>query len=343
MKVRIMASKKRGETMELREQVLAALEARKGDYISGEELARALYVSRNAVWKAIEALRKDGHRIEAATHRGYRLTPESDVLTPQSVTVCLGGKAGLFTIHVEQALPSTNTHLKALAAEGAPEGTVVIALEQTAGRGRMGRAFFSPRGTGVYFSLLLRPKMSAVDATLVTTAAAVAVTDALLDVCGIDAAIKWVNDVYVGEKKVCGILTEGAFNVETGALESVVLGIGINVEPPPGGFPEELRPIAAPLYDKAAPAGIKSRLIAAVLSRLSDILPRLEEKPHLAEYKRRMFLTGREVDVVSGGEARRAGVLGVDDDFRLLVRYDNGETDALMSGEVRVVPERGGA
>ena len=271
--------------MELREQILAALEAQKGNYLSGEALAKEFFVSRNAVWKAIAALRKEGHRIEAFTNRGYRLAPESDVLTPQSIAACLGDMAELFTIHVEQSLPSTNTHLKALAAEGAPEGTVVVAQEQTAGRGRMGRSFFSPRGSGVYFSLLLRPNMRAMDATLVTTAAAVAVTDALKSVCGIDAHIKWVNDVYVGERKVCGILTEGSFNVETGAIDSIVLGIGINVEPPPEGFPDELRPIAAPLYMGSAPAGVRSRLIAAVLSRFYDILPRLEEKPHLAAYR----------------------------------------------------------
>jgi BirA family biotin operon repressor/biotin-[acetyl-CoA-carboxylase] ligase len=182
--------------------------------------------------------------------------------------------------------------------------------------------------------------MRAMDAALVTTAAAVAVTDALKSVCGIDAHIKWVNDVYVGERKVCGILTEGSFNVETGAIDSIVLGIGINVEPPPEGFPDELRPIAAPLYMGSAPAGVRSRLIAAVLSRFYDILPRLEEKPHLAAYRERMFLTGREADVVTGDVSRRAVVLGIDNDFRLLVRYESGETEALISGEVRIVPER---
>jgi BirA family biotin operon repressor/biotin-[acetyl-CoA-carboxylase] ligase len=328
--------------VELKEQILAALEGKKGSYISGEALARAFFVSRNAVWKAIEALRKEGHRIEAVTNKGYRLAFDSDVLSPQSISACLGDNAGLFDILVEPSLPSTNTHLKTLAAEGAPEGTVVVALEQTAGRGRMGRSFFSPRGAGVYFSLLFRPKMSAMDATLVTTAAAVAVTDALKSVTGVNALIKWVNDVYVGEKKVCGILTEGSFNVETGGLDSIVLGIGINIEPPPEGFPEELTHIAAPLYGDVAPAGVKSRLIAAVLTRFYDFMPRLEEKPHLKDYRARMFLQGRAVEVVVGDVSRRAMVLGLDEEFRLLVRYDSGEQDALMSGEVRILPERSG-
>jgi len=294
-------------------------------------------VSRNAVWKAVQALRKEGHAIEAATNRGYRLTQDGDLFTPSSIAAHLGEKAELFRIRVERSLPSTNNTLKALAEKEAPEGTVVAAVEQSEGRGRQGRRFYSPMG-GAYFSLLLRPMMSAPDATLITTAAAVAAAEAVEEVTGLPAGIKWVNDVYVRGRKVCGILTEGSFNAETGGLDYVVLGVGVNVEPPDEGYPEDIAGRAGTLFDGPAPPGTKGRLVARVLLRLWDFLPRLEEKPHLEPYRARLFLTGREIDVVAGDTVRRAVALGLDEDFRLRVRYPDGNEEALIGGEVRVVP-----
>jgi BirA family biotin operon repressor/biotin-[acetyl-CoA-carboxylase] ligase len=287
----------------------------------------------------VKALQADGHRIEAVTHKGYCLSPDSDILTAQSILCQLSEDASRFSVTVRDSMPSTNTYLKGQAGHGAPEGAVIVAREQTGGRGRQGRSFFSPSGTGVYFSLLLRPKLKAEEATLVTSAAAVAVSEALEAVAGVQTQIKWVNDVYIAGKKVCGILTEGAFDMESGGMDYIVLGIGINLTPPEGGFPEDIRQRAASVFGvSGTPAGMKSRIIAEVLRRFMRYYDKLADKEYLARYRDRLFILGMEVSVINGEETWHARAVSLDDDFRLLVRYDSGETAALSSGEVRVIP-----
>ena len=196
-------------------QFLDALEKNRGEYLSGEQLASSLGVSRNAVWKAIQKLEEAGHKIRAVPKRGYTLAPESDVLTVQSVSRFLDTDMPVY-LQVQTEVTSTNTLLKAQAEQGAPEGTVLIAESQTAGKGRLGRHFTSPPGTGIYFSLLLRPHCTAEKSLFITTTAAVAVCEAIEQVTGLNPQIKWVNDVYLNEKKVCGILTEASVDFENG-------------------------------------------------------------------------------------------------------------------------------
>ncbi|MEL4105715.1 biotin--[acetyl-CoA-carboxylase] ligase [Oscillospiraceae bacterium WX1] len=326
--------------MEIKGAVLAALEQEKGQFLSGSALAAQLFVSRNAVWKAVKALEEDGHRIQAVTNKGYCLLAESDILSAAAIEKHLGDRAGTFKIEVVKQTTSTNTALKHKAGRGAPEGTVLVAEEQTEGRGRQGRSFYSPDDTGVYFSLLLRPRLSAMDAALITAAAAVAACEAIEAVAGKQASIKWVNDLFVGGKKVCGILTEGAFDMESGGLDYVVVGIGINVALQRGGFPEDLRDVAGALYEGAAPVGVKARLIAEVLKRLWQFYEKLSDKPFLTPYKKRSFLIGQDVDVLAGDKTRKARAMDIDDGCRLIVQYDDGLIDALSSGEVRVRPRK---
>ncbi|UOO38637.1 biotin--[acetyl-CoA-carboxylase] ligase [Oscillospiraceae bacterium CM] len=326
--------------MELKSAVLKALEDNRGQYISGSALAARLFVSRNAVWKAVKALEEEGHQIQAVTNKGYCLLPESDILSAAAIEKHLGDRAGTFKIEVVKQTTSTNASLKEKASDGAPEGAVLASCEQTSGRGRQGRSFYSPGDTGVYFSLLLRPRLSAMDAALITAAAAVAACEAIEAVAGKQASIKWVNDLFVGGKKVCGILTEGAFDMESGGLDYVVVGIGINVALPSGGFPEDLRDVAGALYEGAAPSGVKARLIAEVLKRLWQYYEKLGDKPFLTPYKKRSFLIGQDVDVLAGDKTRKACAIDIDDDCRLIVRYDDGSIEALSSGEVRVRPRR---
>ena len=229
--------------MRIQDAVLDALEKNRGEYLSGEQLASSLGVSRNAVWKAIQKLEEAGHKIRAVPKRGYTLAPESDVLTVQSVSRFLDTDMPVY-LQVQTEVTSTNTLLKAQAEQGAPEGTVLIAESQTAGKGRLGRHFTSPPGTGIYFSLLLRPHCTAEKSLFITTTAAVAVCEAIEQVTGLNPQIKWVNDVYLNEKKVCGILTEASVDFENGGLNWAVLGIGINIAVPEEGFPEEIRSIA---------------------------------------------------------------------------------------------------
>ena len=227
--------------MTTKEQLLTLLEARQGSFVSGEELAGALSLSRAAVCKAIKALRQEGCAIEAITNRGYRLSPDSDILSAQGVKKHLNPN---FQITVSPSVDSTNTLLRSMAEQGAPEGTVVIANAQTKGRGRRGRTFYSPGNTGIYLSLLLRPVNAGPRQTVtLTAAAAVALCQAMEAVSGAEPQIKWVNDIFLNGRKVSGILSEAAFGLESGVPEYVVVGVGINVYTPEGGFPPELAEI----------------------------------------------------------------------------------------------------
>ena len=324
---------------ELKEQVLGALEQNKGGFISGNELAEKFFVSRNAVWKAVNVLRADGHEIDSVTNKGYCLKPDSDVLSKAGVEKYLGVSAGMYHIAVYKELDSTNALLKKLAASGAGEGTVAVTDCQTGGRGRFGRTFFSPAETGVYLSLLLRPKFKAEEATMITAAAAVAVAQAIESVTGTAAQIKWVNDVYCAGKKVCGILTEGAFDMESGGMEYAVLGIGVNVTAPEGGFPPELAQRAGAVFEGAAPPETRSRLIAEILRHFQPLYERLADRLFLDEYRARSFLVGQELDVIAGDTVRSARALAVDDDCHLVVRYEDGTVASLSSGEVSVRPQ----
>ena len=226
-------------TTPTKERVLRALEAREGAHVSGAQLARELGVTRNSVWKAVNALRREGYHIDATTNRGYALSHEDDLLSASGIRRFLPADAPLFPT-VRKCLDSTNAEALRRAVDGAPEGTVIVAEEQTAGRGRRGRSFFSPAGTGIYLSILVRPALAAERAHLLTCSAAVAVAEAIEACAGVDASIKWVNDVYCRGKKVAGILTEGSFDLEGGVLQHAVVGIGVNVRPPHAGFPAEI-------------------------------------------------------------------------------------------------------
>ncbi|MDR3277333.1 MAG: biotin--[acetyl-CoA-carboxylase] ligase [Oscillospiraceae bacterium] len=321
--------------MTTKERVLEILEENRGVFLSGKELARGLEVSRNAVWKAVGALRGEGYPISAVTNKGYRLEIVSDVLSARSVLHALGGDSP-FQVRVYRRMPSTNAAVKELAAGGAPEGLLVVAGEQTKGRGRQGRPFYSPSGSGVYFSLLLRPKVAAGEATLITTAAAVAVSRAIESVTGETAGIKWVNDVFCRGKKVCGILTEASLDMESGGVEYVVLGIGVNVTVPEGGFPASLGGVAGAVVSGKYQPGTRERLVAETVKQFWEFYKNLAGKAFLEEYRARSVLTGRDAVVLTQGEEETVSVLEIDDALRLVVRYADGETRALSSGEVRI-------
>ena len=230
--------------------------------------------------------------------------------------------------------PSTNTELKELAAAGAPAGTVLIARRQTAGRGRLGRSFFSPDGTGLYLSVLLRPSASPEEVLRLTPLAAVAAARGVQRVCHAEVGIKWVNDLYLKGKKVCGILTEGVLNPATGALDFVVCGAGFNLCPPKDGFPPELKEIAGAItesYDPQLPA----LLAKAFLEELHVAL----EQPFsqaLEEYRRRSVLTGKTVFSPTQSFPGYGTVLGIDEEGGLRIRLSDGREQILTGGEVSI-------
>ncbi len=237
---------------------------------------------------------------------------------------------GAYRILIEDRLDSTNRVIKELARQGEPEGTVLFAEYQTAGRGRLGRSFFSPAGSGLYFTVLLRPEGAAVDALKLTVAAGVAVAEAVEQVLGLALKIKWVNDLYLGDKKVCGILAEGALRPD-GGLEYCALGIGLNVFAPCEGF-GELESIAGALL-KEPQADLRERLARAILDRFFAFYRDLDASALLDGYRNRSYLQGKTVTAVRGAERFRGEVVGIGDGAELLLQV-GGEVQAFSSGEV---------
>lgn len=316
--------------MATKEKLLALLTAHPGTFLSGEEIAKELGVSRAAVCKAARGLRNQGLPIEAVTNRGYCLEENADLTDPGKISADL---SPMWQLQYFPSLPSTNSFLRELALQGAPEGTVILADSQTCGRGRMGRSFFSPLNTGLYLSLLLRPRdLSPEESLQITTAAAAALCLAIEEVTGRQPKIKWVNDLYLKDRKISGILTEASFSMESGMLDFAVLGVGLNLYPPLEGFPEELKEIAGALLEKPQP-GLKNRLTAAFLNRFGDLYTGRNFAEASRIYRSRSYLTGKAV--LAGG--RQAQVLDITDRCQLLVKYDDGTEKALSYGEVSIV------
>ena len=246
----------------------------------------------------------------------------------------LSGKHS-FDIRCFDVIDSTNTALKAEGAKGAKEGTVIIADSQTMGRGRLGRRFESPTGTGIYMRILLRPKFNPEEALKITTGAAVAIATAIEDVSGEDTKIKWVNDIYMRERKVCGILAESSLNFETKSFEYCVLGIGINVYAPEGGFPEDIKDIADAVFSEKQEE-MRSLLCAKILDNFYEIYINLYQKEYVEEYISRSVVIGKEIKVISNGTETDAICTGIDKECHLLVKYKDGTEDSLSTGEISI-------
>lgn len=237
-------------------------------------------------------------------------------------------------IKVLEKTTSTNTIIRQRADES-PEGLVVVAEEQSEGRGRLGRSFFSPGGTGLYISLLLRPEIEPSEAVMITTAAAVAVCEALEKAGADTPQIKWVNDVFVGNKKVCGILTEASFNPESRKLQYAVLGVGINMYEPEGGFPEEIKDIAGSVFSETR-ENLRDMVTAYFLNSFMEYYYNISQKEFLKKYTEKCFVLGKEINVICGDCVRGAKALSLDESLGLNVEYDNGEKAVLSSGEISI-------
>ncbi|MBQ9045981.1 MAG: biotin--[Oscillospiraceae bacterium] len=321
----------------LQDRVLTMLTEARGAYVSGAEMSRNLGVTRMAVSNAVRALREQGYRIASATNRGYCLEDQPDTLRPGDVLGLLP-EARRETVRVFSTIDSTNTYLKREAMAGAPSGLIAIANEQTAGRGRVGRAFLSAPDCGVYLSLLLRPKCAPADCATLTSHAAVAVCRAIEAVCGVSPGIKWTNDILLGGRKVCGILTELTLEGESRAVDSVVIGIGVNVNNRPESFPPELRTVAGSIFSATGRTCERARLAAALVTQLDEMTRVWSSDPHayLDAYRALCLTTGKEVRVLRGDTQRVAFAESILDDFSLFVRYPDGTTESLSGGEVSV-------
>ena len=317
--------------MPTKDALIRVLEENRNRAVSGQELADTLHITRAAVWKAVRSLQEDGYHIEAMRNRGYRLSPDTDVLSAQGVALFLPEEYRDSPVTVLPTVDSTNSAAKRLAAGGAPHRTLVLAEKQTAGRGRRGRSFYSPAETGLYMSVLLRPNSTLQDALPVTAAAAVAVCRAAEALTGRRPGIKWVNDLFLDGRKISGILTEAISDFESGMAEAVIVGIGVNLRTT--DFPDELAGIAGSLHPGQVTRNELAARIAAELFRLAEDLssPALME-----EYRARSLILGKEITFRQGDALRRGRAAAIDNEGRLLVETDSGRI-ALKAGEVSVV------
>lgn len=313
-----------------KQTLLQALSAAGSGYISGQQLAETLGVSRAAIHKAAQALTAQGYALESAPRRGYRLLG-GDPFCAEAV----GDYPA--PVYVYDQLDSSNLTAKQLALTGAPHGTLVLTGQQNAGRGRLGRKFESPAGKGVYCSLLLRPALSAADAQTATIGAAVAVARAVKTLCGLELGIKWVNDLYYQGKKVCGILTEAGTDIESGQLEWLVVGIGLNLTTTPADWPDELSRTAGSLFPGGPSPISRAALAGAIARELLALCPAFD---CLDEYRARCFVPGHWVTVCTSGESYAAKALFIDDNGQLIVEREGGRTVALRHGEVSIRPTR---
>lgn len=319
-------------------KILEMLEAERGECVSGAVMAAALGVSREAVSKAVNSLKNQGYQIEASAGKGYRLSADCDKLSAVGIRKYLKADTEC-DIFIYEETTSTNTIAKQEMRSG-KQCVLVTAERQTQGRGRLGKDFYSPPSSGVYLTVGLRPKESAEKTVFLTVAAAVAAARAIDRLYGIQTQIKWVNDIYYQGKKLCGILTEAEFEVESGGIAYAVVGIGVNIRPPEGGFPEELREKAGALSQFSEKKVLRNQLIAELVNQLNSTYAQLESLGFLQEYQRRSCLTGKKVTVLqTGAEPKTAKVLEIDDRARLVVQTDSGEILSLSSGDVSICPE----
>lgn len=326
-----------------KESVLAILKDNSTRYISGEEIAERLFITRSAVWKSIKTLREDGMQIEAISNKGYRLVDEIDGISSIGIKAKLSEECKDIAIKCYETVESTNDIANEWGRLGIQEECVVVAQEQTKGRGRRGREFYSPKDTGLYMSLCLFPETDAKSATLLTCVTAVAVCRALVETTSINPEIKWVNDIFYNDRKIAGILTEAVTSIEDGSLSYMVIGIGINLYDPIKGFPDAIKKIAGSVYSKGGiKDNMRNELAASIVSNFMRIY-REDWSQIIDEYRKKSFLIGKTVIVHPAGridinkDNMYAKAIAIDDECHLVVEYENGKVEALSTGEVSVV------
>lgn len=315
----------------MKKELLKYLEE-SNDYVSGEALAKKFGVSRAAVWKAVKSLKDSGCAIDSVPNRGYRLIRQADSIDGDIIRKNMNERARELELVVLETVDSTNNEAKRMLAHGFDGGALIIANEQTGGRGRLGRSFYSPKNTGIYMTFLLKSSLALSDAVTVTTAAAVAVAKAIETVTAIDVQIKWVNDVYINGKKVCGILTEAVSDFETGVAKSIIIGIGINITTE--HFPDG---VSAAALGTTKP--VRNQLIAAAANEIIAIYDALPDRTAFIEYYRQHSnIIGKNIDFYINNIKHTGTAEDIDENGALVVRLPDDGVTVLSSGEVSVRP-----
>ncbi len=305
-------------------------------YISGQQLCDRFQVSRTAVWKAVEQLKKEGYMIEAVRNKGYRLVDSPDVMSKAEIESMVKTKwAGRSVIYYDET-DSTNIQAKLAGENGSEHGTLVVADRQVAGKGRRGRSWESPKGVCVYMTLLLRPSIAPVKAPMLTLVMALSVAEAVRELTGQEAGIKWPNDIVLNKKKICGILTE--MSTEIDYINYVVTGVGINTNQET--FSEEIRERATSLLIEGGRHISRSELVAAVMKRYEENYERFMETKDLSglqkKYNGMLVNCGREVRVLEPKEEYSAFASGINEVGELVVTTPEGEEKHIFAGEVSV-------
>ena len=323
--------------MDTKTAVLRLLEENKTTALSGQQIADRLGVSRAAVWKAVKSLASEGYSISATTNKGYMLTGKSDIVSVEGIRAALPDRYKNLPLEVKQSTVSTNIDVGAAAANGAPHGTTVVALEQKSGQGRLGKSFCSPKG-GLYFSTLIRPTLSIEKAVMITPAAAVAVHKAITDVLGLPVSIKWVNDIYMNGRKVVGISTQAQADIAVGGISGIIVGIGINYNTAQTDFSPELKDKAGSLFYENSPAR-RNELIAATITNLLDLSKDLTDKSYMDYYRKHNLVIGARVDYEIDKDTKSGIVENIDDNGSLIINEDGrSEKRRLACGEISVRP-----
>lgn len=323
-----------------KDHVIASLINADG-YISGEKISSSLGISRAAINTAVKSLRAAGYEIESSTQKGYRLLRHPDIISAGELLPFLPSERVL-TIHTYDDVASTNDTLKQLSFEGAPAGTIVIADHQSKGKGRRGRSFDSPHDTGIYFSYLMRPAIAPSDASQITAWTAVAIRRAINNACGLSPDIKWVNDLVIDSRKIAGILTEMTMESESFMIDSIVIGIGINVNQVETDFPEAIRDIAGSLRMTKGENIPRASIVAEMVKEMDKLAESIPGSAsiYLDEYRDACLTLGKEVSIVkvhdSGETPRHGTAVDINPDFSLKIRFEDGHEEDLSSGEVSV-------
>jgi len=314
-------------------RILDILYENKDKPISGQVLSRILDVSRTAVWKHIKMLIEEGYRIESFEGIGYKLT-ESDVLNEYEIKKRLNREIPFV---FKKSIDSTNTLSKLIARENKNEFMFVVAENQESGRGRMGRSFESDNKKGIWCSFILKPAMDPENALIITLASATAVCKTLEDVCGLKTGIKWPNDIVVGKKKICGILSE--MSCETGAIEFIVVGIGINISQTAEDFSSDVAKVATSVLEETGFKCQRAEIISSLCYNMQEIY-RLVKAEKADEIKKRWeqysVTDGKNIKVIKNNEEINAVAEGIDENGRLIITDENGIRSIYNSGEISI-------
>ena len=323
--------------MSTAQSLLHLLRTHAHDWISGERLSRELGVTRSAVWKHVRKLRRDGYEIASAPRKGYRMTRISPLLLPEEIQNGLRTRSfGQGKIVYLETTDSTNTRARELANQGSPEGTLVVAEQQTAGRGRKGRVWHSPKRDGIYISLILRPKISPLEAPKITLLAGIAAAEAILSLADLDVHIKWPNDILIGKRKVAGVLTEIASDLDE--VSHVVTGLGMNGNV--REFPPELRDVGTSLYLETGRPVDRASLVRSFLERYEHfyaIFLQGRTQDILERWKTLSRTLGSRIAVEISGRRITGVARDIEPDGSLILETPDGKSHRVFSGDLETV------